>query len=670
MASRTAERVNLPGFERRSLRATDMPQVEIPALQGGAVALQALGGIAGEAAKVVGEIDRKNQEMAAEKQAADIFLGAQKEIADFQATATGDEDITGTTAAIYEKHISGLEGRGLPSRQVDMIRRKLQSRAESVALRGLDFELKLKAQKYDADLAGALDSMANIVAGDPSLFDEQLKSAEALIASSRLNGAEKAQRLDATRQAMGRVYLSRLSEVNPAKARAEIMSERMNGIIDPGFKTSLLGKLDNEARALANVQLSDDIKSIERARAMGITLPREFIEGAAVRARAAGQERTAAGLSKFAGLQEWNAEFAARGTAEQQFEIRELRMKAQLGDLTELDKLELAQESYKEKLTALKSDPWGYYAAKGVVEPQDSSLLDAAPESAAVILQKRRLEQEKVRGLEGGRMTLPLVTPQEVAELSSMKDTADPRRLAATLTRLGSGMTGEERRATVAAVAAKEPELATAMGLDFDKAARLVAGMRTKGEVTPGKLREAANQELAGLTLDGAVNDMLHDSLYAYYKQLALEKGDAGKEVNPELLSRAISETVGDIAEIGLGEPSRVIVPADMREWEVEDRLGAITDDVLKEQQGQLPMTSDGFWATAEDILRWGRFLSAGDGLYAVRLPTGVLYRDDGTPYTIDIRGITDTQASVTRRRLSPENALTRSRMGAFDANR
>ncbi|MFO0390191.1 MAG: hypothetical protein ACK502_10825 [Alphaproteobacteria bacterium] len=670
MASRTQERINLPQASRQSVPVTGIPQVNIPLMDGKAKALSSMGNILNAAGTSIAEIDRKNQEMAAEKTYTDTLLAAQREINEARDSFTGDEDMTAATLGIYDRYIADVQTNTKNSIQAEYITKKLTAQRDSIGMMALDYELKFKAKKYDADLTATIENSANIVAGDPRLFKAQLKGVEDLIANSRLDGLEKTEKLTAARQMMGQVYFTRLSELNPAKARAEINSAEMNAIIDPKFKVSLLGKLDAEQKAKASLALQDDIKSIEQARKMGIAVPQEFITQTAQRARAAGNERTAAGLEKYAGLQEYSVGFSQKPLADQQFEIRELQTKAKLGDLTDLDRLELAQETYKDKLTAIKSDPWNYYADKGIIAPETESLIDKDAASASLILRQRRESQEKVSQLEGKKVRLPLLTPQEVGQLSAMKDATDPKQLAATLVSIGSSMSGAERRSAVALVAAKEPMLAVAMGQDYDSAARLLAGRTAKGEVTEAKVREKVTPMLNGVTLDGAVNETFHEAIYSTYKQLALEKGETSKEAQTALLEQAVRDTVGEIGDVNIGKPSRVIIPAGMTAWQVEDRLNSLTDDVLKTQldddgvpYGQLPKTSDGFRATAADIMRFGRFMSAGDGVVAVQFPTGVLTRDDGKPYTIDLNAI--KEISPYRRK---PNALLQIRTGGADA--
>lgn len=253
MASRdTTGKISLPGIDRRSVAVGDLPQVDIPLLNGGAARLVNMGAISREAGLTVSAIDRKNQEVAAEKQFTSIFLEAQKEINDFHATATGDEDISGQTLSIYDKYMNGLEERGLPSVQADIIRKKLNDRQAAIGQMGLNFELELKAKKYDADLSEAIENSANIVAGDPRLFGDQLKNVEGLIETSRLNGAEKADKLNKAKEMMGQVYLTKLTQNNPALARKEIASGKFDGMISPTARLTLDSMIESRFETMEN----------------------------------------------------------------------------------------------------------------------------------------------------------------------------------------------------------------------------------------------------------------------------------------------------------------------------------------------------------------------------------------------------------------------------------
>jgi hypothetical protein len=252
MASRSTQgSISLPRIDRRSMPVTDIPQVQIPLINGGAAKLLAIGAITRDAALTVSAIDQKNQEMAAEKEFSSIFLEAQKEIADFHATATGDEDISGQTLAIYEKYMN-LEGRNLPAAQAEIVRGKLVARQTAIGQQGLDFELKLKSSKYDADLNTAIENSANIVAGDPRMFKEQLAEVEQLIGGARLNGAEKADRLDKARGMMGRTYLMKLSQTNPALARKEIASGKFDAMVDPASRLSIDSMIEGRFEKMEN----------------------------------------------------------------------------------------------------------------------------------------------------------------------------------------------------------------------------------------------------------------------------------------------------------------------------------------------------------------------------------------------------------------------------------
>lgn len=252
MASRTADAINLPRVNRQSLPLEGVPQVQIPQMSGGAQRLFMLGAITKEAALTVSAIDQKNQETAAQKEFTRIFLDAQKEINDFHATATGDEDITGQSLAIYDKYINGLEDRGLPSLQAEIIRKKLLSQQPVIGQQSLDYELKLKTKKYDEDVNATIENSANIVAGDPRLFNEQLAEVEKLISGARYNGAEKEAKLKSAREMMGRTYLVKLTQTNPSLARREIASGKFNSVLDPSARLSIDNMIDARFEKMEN----------------------------------------------------------------------------------------------------------------------------------------------------------------------------------------------------------------------------------------------------------------------------------------------------------------------------------------------------------------------------------------------------------------------------------
>lgn len=259
MASRTADNINLDRLNRNNIPAIASPQVHLPSgEQAGRVA-----GVFGEVLRVAGnavaEINHKNQEMAAAKTFSDIYLEAQTEINNFHNSATGSEDIAGQSLAIYDKYIEGIDKRVPNGIQADYIKTKLMALRDNIGISSLDFDLKLKAKKYENDLSAKIETAANIVAGDPSSFKIQLSDVEAVIVGSRLNAAEKEDKLNKARQLIGQMYVSRLAETNPAKARTVLQSGELDSIIDPKIKLVALNASENKIQSEASKAIDERI---------------------------------------------------------------------------------------------------------------------------------------------------------------------------------------------------------------------------------------------------------------------------------------------------------------------------------------------------------------------------------------------------------------------------
>jgi hypothetical protein len=226
---------------------------------------------------------------------------------------------------------------------------------------------------------------------------------------------------------------------------------------------------------------------------------------------------------------------------------------------------------------------------------------------------------------------------------------------AAALSSVGQSLNTPERQALARAVAKDSPMTAVALSLEPDKALRLVSGNRTKGEVTPAAVREMANESVAGLVMDPDANEAMHAALYAYYKQLALEAGDANKFPDSNLMEKAVEDVLGPRLSISpragwFGPASTVLsYRDDQGQWVDESRLEdiftGITDDLLTRINGDLPYATDGQPVNAEELKRRARFMTAGDGVYVAVYPgLGVVAGRDGRPYAFDARKLEAAQ--------------------------
>lgn len=441
-------------------------------------------------------------------------------------------------------------------------------------------------------------------------------------------------------------WMNRLDQVSAhTKGRAGNFTD----FVSPEKRVELL----EQARREMGTEVRRDAGEIDNAARMGLSVPREKIEAVAARAQDAFLPDLATDLRQFADVQDAAGAFAKQGLPAQEAELRRLKSSAEGGNLADAPFYGAAQKVYETKIRMLKDEPWAYYAAHGVVQEHEPVQF-GSPEAVTAQIMERRADADAVGALEGGRFTLPLLTKSEIEQLKQAYETAPPQQAAAMITSVGQNLNGPERQALARAIAAKSPMAAAALSLEPDKALRLVMGSRAKGEVTEAKVREAANERLKGLVLEPEANETLHDAVYAYYKQLALEKGDVTKEVSDDLLKKAIEEVAGPVVtvdtKLGLGGESKVLsFRGDDGEWADEDRMedifGGLTDELLTGVYGALPVASDGNTVGADDIKKRAQFVTAGDGVYVAVYPgLGVVSGKDGRPYEFDARRIEAAQ--------------------------
>lgn len=403
---------------------------------------------------------------------------------------------------------------------------------------------------------------------------------------------------------------------------------------------------------------------IEHASNLGLNVPRSQTEPLAQEARQAGLGDMADGIDKFAAVQDSVVDFARQGLPEQGKRLTALKSQAEAGDLSKADEYGALAKAYEAKGKALKDDPWGYYAGQGVVQPHGPLSL-GDQEAVTAQIMERRADADRVRELEQGAYTLPLLTKPEMESLKTAFETANPKEAAAAFASVGVNLNAQEKQAVARTLGKESPLAAAALGMDPESSLRLISGARAKGDVPEAKVREAANAPLQGLVMDPAANESMHAGIYAYYKQLALEAGDTAKEVNPKLLQAAIDAVVGPRVDV-LPRIQRLQNAADSRsgfatgygtagatssvlsyrddsgEWvdanRLEDALSSFTDDTL-ESLGGRPYASDGSPVPADEIKRNARFVTIGDGVYGAMYPgLGVLYDKSGRIYQFDAR--------------------------------
>lgn len=209
--------------------------------------LQNLSDALDENAKNLVKIDRQNQALSAEKLYSQTYLQAQSEIIKLRESATGDEDLTPQTLAIYDKYAQEASKQdGLSSYQKKYLDAKFTDSRGNVGLSALSYESDLKAQKRVLDLQEKIDASQNIILNDPSQFHSQIADAESAIDLAPLNGVAKEKLKIATKQGLAQSYIQSLGNLNPDAARRQLESPEVSTLIDPGAKVTLRSAIDAE----------------------------------------------------------------------------------------------------------------------------------------------------------------------------------------------------------------------------------------------------------------------------------------------------------------------------------------------------------------------------------------------------------------------------------------
>lgn len=308
------------------------------------------------------------------------------------------------------------------------------------------------------------------------------------------------------------------------------------------------------------------------------------------------------------------------------------------------DKMKQAVATVRKDFAA---DPQEYASQHGIINKNIQPInLTASPQAIASQLQDRTRNAEFMSTV--FHVPTRIFTNKEVDGLKKIYNEGDVQKITSVLSNIGAGLNADQRRALSSELSDKEPMLAVAMSLPPDKAFNIIAGAKAKIKMSPEKFRVAVADKTAGVIFDGAMNEAMHNAVFAYYKNLAMDAGKENDEIiNKDMMEKAITDVVGPIATVspsGSNNPSRVITfRRDNGEMaddnRLEDLFSSLNDESLREMNGDLPYTSMGDRVSSEKLLEFGQFYSKGDGLYAVKFPgQGPITDRFGKPYIIDGR--------------------------------
>lgn len=281
------------------------------------------------------------------------------------------------------------------------------------------------------------------------------------------------------------------------------------------------------------------------------------------------------------------------------------------------------QDSQKQQEQALKDDPIGYAARKGMIpappaldlsNPDSWGQTFSSLQSGVDVLQARgmtgnisalRPEQQKQVG-----NALANSTPADsVQMLSSMAASMRPETYKATLGAIYSSGQGKAA-AAAGALVPNNPEAAEGIlrGQQLLKENPLLAPKKTDDNTT--SIDELLPPNAFGPTMEGARQSLL-DAATARYADLSNQTGDTSGEFNDERMQQSINEVTGGVLDMN---GYSVISPRyGMSQDDFDKTLSAISD---ADMTGA--MTANGTPVKATDLRNQGRLRAVADGRYVL----------------------------------------------------
>lgn len=402
--------------------------------------------------------------------------------------------------------------------------------------------------------------------------------------------------------------------------------------------------------------LLQELSGVEDAARLGLVVDEKKLDGLAARANALGLSKEAIAIQKFSAVQSETTLFARKALTVQVQELAGLKESIESGDTSLTDKYAAFEKVLETKQKMLTTDPWAYYSAHSLIDAPEPLSLESIDKMGDVLAQ-RRVSQDVVQRLDN--VAMPLLQKSEISQLQQIYEAGDPVATSGVITMLAQNLSPQELTRVAAAIAPEKPALAVAMSTGDPRVAqRILSGEKAKGEVDATKMRKSINEYIGGTIFNAETNESAHKAISAYYKQLSLEEGDASPEINSDRMKRAVEDIMGKKESISIRAPfihapgtffkrdSEIFTYKDadgrpVKANRLEDILGGITDDVLRQTNGNVPRTSDGEPVAAQDILRKARFITLGDGVYGATYDgLGIITDDKGKPYRFDARKI------------------------------
>jgi hypothetical protein len=443
-------------------------------------------------------------------------------------------------------------------------------------------------------------------------------------------------------------YMEGLFEKNPAKAK-EILNSRK---YDKVLGADVLQRFDSKIKAQERIEVSGEADDVEQAAKLGIEVPTDKLQSLIGKLEGAGMQDQAQRFRDFSETQTATVAFAKKPLTEQVSEMNTMKKSLEAGNLTDVKKYAAMADVFQAKQEAIKKDPWTFYAARNIVA--DPNPLDFSnPQSMGKELDSRRLAAQQIKDLDG--INVPLFTGAEVDSLKRVYETAKPEELSAIMSSMGNALKPNEQASLAQAMAPKSAELAVAIATgDPAVGEKIIMGSQIEGLVAKKDVMSEVMTQLQDVVTDPVRLDKIQSAVYSYYKVLQYQSKDNNTAVNSEYVTKAITDIMGPVANVdtksGWGGTSKVLSYKDkmtgtyVDEDSLQNTLSSLTDDRIKLLNGgSLPVGTSGAKFSAKDIYRSGRFVSDGDGLYAIIDEQGEpIGNEDGSIFRVDARKLAE----------------------------
>ncbi len=488
------------------------------------------------------------------------------------------------------------------------------------------------------------------------------KAEEAALEENKYQGFMAA-RSDLTPQRKAVLDLDRENEVRREGALGEFERQMQGGLnkaeafirefkgahnFDPNEEDALVNEMRGRLadRRAEHRVATKDVRKKAKVAIDAISNGRSFDGLAAVKERAAalGDEETVESLEMAETLQQ-EARAFAKGT-HQDMKIKVIGLKESVSTAYDNARLDLFERIARNTEKALKNDPLGMVAERGVTVVPQLDLTNPINLAASL---KGRVQAGEFVAERYGLLEVPILRHGETAVLKQALETSDLETRGALLGALSDG-TGDHLPSVLAALAADKPEYAHAAAMaekGYGNASRVILEgeevARLQKQYLPkidGGYRDALQTALPPMAMEAFTPEFrsgLEKTVKAVYAKLSSDVEDATKALDTDRLEEAVKIVTGGFVTYDrdgmFSSNFQSLAPVPGMSSEAFTRL---VDGLEDKDLGQ-PKTAGGATLTAQDIRDHVTFIALGNGLYAGRVGDKDVLTESGRRWIINL---------------------------------